>query len=1040
MSINIKKRLLCIALVLIIVSTVTAVSVAVFAEDTAVIPESAYIGETYKIPSTVEVDGNQLSVSARVIAPSGKTYAATRLSVSEIGRYTVEYINDGKVVKTQYCVCVRRPTDLVSTNSFATVEGIADYKYYDSKALSGVKVQVQKGATITVEREIDMTNCTKNDILASVVIEPTVQGSRDFGGMNLTFTDVEDPSVYFTVITTCGNQDTRGEPGRAYIRAGGNGQLAGGYEEKSGSFVWNTTDIYGARAPFSFQADVLGNASNFDFALKLCYDSDENALYIANGEGSLFGKPYRIVDFDEVANFGTNIWTGFPSGRARLTITFDRFVEESGSVIINQVGGIDFSQENLPDTEAPQITVDLNGEHSVPNSYVGATYNVFNATAWDFYDLETSVTSRVYYKTADGLIDVAVRNGSFVTDKVGEYVIEYVSQDKSGNIATEQVSLFCVSKPNQINFGDIENISGVKIFDKVTLADPSDVRCNGGNGNLTKTLEVYSPSNKVVELTENSFVPDETGTYVARYTATDFFGHSATKEIQIEVVSVDKPVLVGEISLPEVFIKNFTYDFPAVAAKICNGNEVSDATVKYLIAGQEVVNGTFTVSGDAETVEAECLAYDGTEFVSLAKKTIPVIDGDGGKSQQKYFYNSDGSINPTLEQNSVALNVGSDGEVFFANKLSYGTFEAKFSYVTGTIGFSNAKIKLSSADDKTKTVTFTIGFSSMGLTISAKGMSAIDFATKTDVQNTAFALKFDSETNRIADIFNDEFYVLNTFDDGTQFNGFGSGIYMTISFSAVKVASTLNVTALNNQSFGYKYVQIDDNGETVLDDNGKPIPDPAGDTVAPQIVINGIYDRRLNLGDTLTVYTAQAFDVLNQVSSLTLTVYDPDNNAVLSGVSTDKEYTVKMDKIGNYRVIYTAKDTSGNGKTTKGGTSITVVDNVAPVLEVELNFKEVYRVGSKITLPKFTVSDNTENVYCDVYLQLPSGETRLLVHYANGETTSYLSAKDATYPKSFKAGNNAFVAETAGKYVVSYVAYDDSFNYVRYTAEFTVVE
>lgn len=1035
MKINV-KRLLCIALVLTIVSMVTVVSVSVFAEDSAVIPESAYIGETYKIPSTVEVDGNELAVSARVIAPSGKTYAATRLSISEIGRYTVEYIYDGEVVKTQYCVCVRRPTDLISTNSFATVEGIADYKYHNSKALSGVKVQVKNGASITVEREIDMTDRTKNDILVSVVVEPNVQSSRDFGGMVLTFTDVDDPSVYFTVIATCGNQDTRGEPGRAYIRAGGNGQLAGGYED--GKF--NTTDIYGARAPFSFQADVLNNAtSQFDYALKLCYDSEENALYLANGESNLYGKPYRVVDFDEVANFGTNIWSGFPSGRAKLTITFDRFVEESGNVIINQVGGIDFSQESLLDTEAPQITVDLNGEHSVPNSYVGATYNVFDATAWDFYDLETLVTSRVYYKMADSLIDVAVRNGSFVTDKVGEYVIEYVSQDKSGNVATEPLSLFCVSKSNQINFGDVENVSEVNVFDKVTLADPSDVRCSGGNGNLTKTLAVYSPSDKVVELTENSFVPDEIGTYIARYTATDFFGNSATKEIQIEVVSVDKPVLVGEISLPEVFIKNFTYDFPAVEAKICNGSEVCDATVKYIIAGQEVVNGTFTVGGDAETVEAECLAYDGTEFVSLAKKTIPVIDGDGGKSQEKYFYNGDGTIDSTLEQNSVALNVKNDGEVFFANKLSFGSFDVKFSYVTGTIGFSNAKIKLSSADDKTKSVTFTIGFSSVGLTISAKWMSAIDFPTKTDTQNTAFSLKFDSETNRISDIFSDAFYVLTMFDDGTEFNGFGSGIYMTISFSAVKVESTLNVTALNNQSFGYKYVQTDENGETMLDENGKPIPDNAGDTVAPQIVTNGIYDRRLNLGDTLTVYTAQAFDVLNQVGSLTLTVYDPENNIVLSGVP-DKEYTVTMDKIGSYRVIYSAKDTSGNGKTTKGGTSITVVDNVDPVLEVNLNFKEVYRVGSKISLPKFTVSDNAENVYCDVFLQLPSGETRLLVHYENGTTTSYLSSKDATYPKSFKAGDNAFIAETAGKYVISYVAYDDSFNYVRYTAEFTVVD
>lgn len=1021
-----KKRLTCFALVIALLSTVTVLAVSVYAENDVTVPSSGHMGESHPLPSEVTVDGKKVPVTARVITPSGRSYSATRLDITEIGRYTVELVDgNGQVVSTQYCTAIRRSTDMISTNNYASVQGLADYQYYSSdKGLSGVKVNVSAGAEITVEREIDMTNRTKNDILSSVVIEPAQKGSRDFGRMILTFTDVDDPSVYFTVVTTTGNQDTKGNGGRAYIRAGGNGQLAGGYEQNATGFTWNTTDIYGARAPFSFQADVLNDlTSNFDFACKLCYDSDENALYLANGEIDLYGEPYLVVDFDDVSIFGTNVWGGFPSGRAKLTITFDFFVNKTGSVIINQVDGIDLSSEQLADTEAPQITVDLGGERYAPNSYIGASYKIFDAIGSDFYDLETPVTARVYYKSGDARLDVAVKDGCFVTDRVGEYEIEYRSQDRSGNLATEVVSLFCVSNPNQIVIDlDAESIEA-DVFTKVTLKDASEIRCTGGNGNLTKTLKVYSPSSEIIDLVENSFVPDTIGMYKAEYTATDFFGNAETKTVEITVNAVDKPVFIGQISLPELFIKGFTYEFPAVEAILCEDGNVKAANVRYFVGDSEVVNGNFTVDGNDETVKVECRAYYGNEqYVSL-EKTIPVVDGNGGKDQHNYFYNADNTVTTALLKDSVALDAMSDGEIFFANKLNNSLLDASFSFQNGSIGFSSASIKLSSADDKTKTVTFTIGFSSLGLTISAKGLSATTFATKNDTQNTFFAIDFDGTTNRISDIAGNVLYELAYYDDGTEFNGFSGGIYLSVGFTSVKMQSRLCVTAINNQAFGYKY-----------DDS------PVGDKVAPQIVIDGVYSRRLMLGDTLTLYTATAFDVLNQVQDLTLTVYDPDNNQILSKVEPNKLYTVTLDKVGRYRIVYSATDTVGNSKGAAAGTTINVVDNVTPELSVKLDFDELYRVGSTIELPKFTVTDNTENVYCDIYLQLPSNETRLLAHYQNGVTISYLSASDSNYPSSFKAGESAFVLEEAGKYVISYVAYDDSFNYVRYTAEFTAVE
>lgn len=1024
-----KKKLICIILAVALLSSVIALT-AVFAEDSKQIPSSGNLGDKFDLPTIV--DGQ--NVTARIIAPSGKTYSAKRLELTEIGQYTVEYYNsNGDLVETKYCVAIRRSTDMFTTNNYATIKGIDKYKYTNVKNLTGVKFEVSTGASITLEREIDMTNRTQKDVLTSIVIEPTTAPqqkddetvySRDFGRMILTYTDVEDPSVYFTVITTTGNQDTKGDGGRAYVRAGGNGQLAGGYEEKNGAYSFNTTDIYGARAPFSFQAEVLhNNSSNYEFALKLCYDSEENALYLANGEDNLYGKPYRIVDFDEVSNFGTNIWTGFPSGRAKLTVTFDYFVNKTGNIIFTEADGIDFSQENLVDDQAPEITVDMGGETSAPNSYVGATYKIFDATATDFFDLATKVSASVYYVDGENRIDVNVQNGAFVTNRVGKYEIVYTTTDKSGNAATKTIELYCVRNHNDITFKDIDESMDVSVFDTVNLTPADDVRCVGGNGELTRSLTVYSPTNEVVQLIDNAFIPTTIGVYRAEYKATDFFGEKGVAVININVGATDQPIFVGKISLPDVLINGFTYNFPAVSAKKVVSGAVVDAPVKYYVDEKEVTDGKFTVDATG-IIRVECRT-DGKDGEPITiYKDVYVVDGNKGLDQQNYFYSADGSVTSGLEKDYVALNAEADGTTSFANKLGNGQFKVSFSYLPTQIGFSSIDVILSSANDTSKSVTFNVTFSSMGLTVATKDLSSVNFSLKNDATNNYFAIGYTDATHTFTDVNDKAMCVLKSYDDGTEFNGFDGGIYLSIKFNSVKKASQLFVTAINNQSFGYKY----------------SIDDPAGDINGPQIIINGTYNRRQDLGSTLTVYTADAYDVLNQVETFTLSVYDPDNVAILSNVSPDKIYTVKLDKIGRYRIVYSAKDTSGNNKVTNAGTTLTVVDIVEPTLEVNSKIKELYAVGSKIKLPKFTVSDNTENVYCDVYLLLPNNETRLLLSYVNGETTSYLVPSDTNYPSSFKAGETSFYAETAGTYVLTYLAYDDSFNYVRHTIEFTVVE
>lgn len=1023
------KIVLAAALSVLMILSLTAVGVFVFAENSAIIPAQGYIGETYEIPSVIDVDGTNVKVTAKITDPDGKTYIATELKLLQIGRYTIEYLSGNKTVKTQYCVTVRRPSDLFSVNNYARIIGASEYKYTASPKISGLKFNVFNGAQINFEREIDMTSRTKNDVLSSVIIEPSSLYNRDFGQIILTFSDVEDPSVKITVVASHGNLDTVSGGGKAYVRASGNGQTSGGYEYLGGQRTFNTTDIYGSPAPFSFEASVQNNDySRFEYAFRLCYDSAENALYLTNGLDNFYGSPYLIVDFDDTSTFGTNLWSGFPSGKAKMSITFDKFVNSQGSVIVEQVDGIDMSRESLPDTESPVISVDFNGEIKAPNSLVGASYKVFNASAYEYYDLNVPVTYDVYYKNTvtNNRYDVAVKDGAFVTDKVGEYQIVYKAVDKSGNQSTQTVTLYCVGALDDVSIEGAPEKIEAQVFDCITLVSADEIRCFGGSGNFTKTLAVVDCNGNTVDLSNNSFVPDKVGVYEARYTARDFLGNVCTSITYIDVKPSGKPVFLGQISLPESFVVGFTYEFPPISAKVCNGNVVTDAAVDYYIGGQKITDGKFTVHSGAADLVAECRAYaysSQTEYSSL-QKTVKVIDGSNGKDQEKYFCNFDGNVTSVLQQDGVLLNVANDGQVFFANKLSHGQFSVNFGYLKGKVNFSTMSVTLTDAVNSTQTLTFRLTFNSAGITVATNGLPSAPFAVKEDAENVYFAIGYDNERRRLSDVNGDDLCVITHYDDSTPFNGFTNGVYLDMRFEGVKIASEISVNNVNNQPFGYK----------------RSLDDKIGDTVAPQIVIDGVFNRRFNLGDTITVFKAYAFDVLNQVSSLTLTVTDPDNNVILGNVVPDKDYTLTLDKIGRYRIVYTAADSLGNSRGAVAGTTVNVVDVIEPTLDVNFDFKQVYKTGSVIKLPDFTVTDNTDNVYCDVLLQLPSNEIRLLIHSENGAITSYLLSSDTTYPNSFKVSENSFKLEHAGKYVITYVAYDDGFNYVRKTVEIIAVD
>ena len=405
-------------------------------------------------------------------------------------------------------------------------------------------------------------------------------------------------------------------------------------------------------------------------------------------------------------------------------------------------------------------------------------------------------------------------------------------------------------------------------------------------------------------------------------------------------------------------------------------------------------------------------------------KAIPVVDGQKGKAQAAYFYNADGNVTATQEKNAIQLSVIDNGSVFFANELNRNGFLLNVSYQEGKANFSAMTVSLSDSLDGSKKISFKISFTPLGLNITVPGCDTVSFAKRMDTVASYFTLSYDNKLRSVSDIEGNSLFSVTEDDNGNAFTGFTNGVYMTLQFDGVKTDSEISLTTLNNQAFGYK------NSES----------DPIGDTVAPQVVINGEFKKRCQQGETITVFSADAFDVLGQVAGLTLSVYAPDNTCLLNRVSTDKDYALKLEKTGRYRIIYESVDCYGNSKGGSNGTNVISLDAIAPTLTVNNTLKTTYKVGDAVSLPTYAANDDSGKVNVDIFLELPNSEVRLLVQNINGKTVSYLSAQNGAYPNSFKVDENTFKLETAGRYRLTYFAYDDTYNYVMQTVAFTVVE
>ena len=428
------------------------------------------------------------------------------------------------------------------------------------------------------------------------------------------------------------------------------------------------------------------------------------------------------------------------------------------------------------------------------------------------------------------------------------------------------------------------------------------------------------------------------------------------------------------ISLPKALVEghSYTLQFPEMSLTV-NGQAVAESFV-------------------AEGTEAT-LVYTDSTGAQIGSYTLPVVDTNGSLNHCAYFYDETGKVTVKENKDDISLSFSQDAEISFIKLLSADEFAIQFSEQTTNYG----TITLTLTDEKDKNVSLTFVIDVAERTVSVNGQEAS--------LGDNLRLKYRDVSRMITNYDDQALLTCATDDDGQPFNGFASGVYLTIGFQDVTGSSVVCINRLNNQAMGHK-------------------DSTDADISEPQISIVSALSSKQQMDETFVFPQIAAYDVFSDVTETTITVEAPD------GAEYTEPFTISQ--YGRYKMLITAKDSCGNK--VKVNKVVFVNDNIAPTLTVNALSNTEYKVGDTVTVPTYTATDNMENRRVDVILILPDAQVRLLISDLNGEITYALT--DATlYNSTFRVDNTSFRTEQKGTYTLRYVANDEQYN--RAVQEFT---
>ena len=919
---------------------------------------SISIENEYKYKSDFEIENRTYTVGSETYTASSVLYypdgtVSTDINnvLNEVGKYTVKYsVRAGEnVYADSKSFIVNYPHYDVGSSKSSV-----NYCVPDGASTAGVVAKLTQNDSLVFTKYIDFTKVTPDDNLIRGYVIPDVAGSNDFTELVFTFTDSEDSSVYFKV-----HYYAYDWAYNTYVAANGQNQTPMGINQTQGL---HEDDGYGLWSYVSFKsAGSSGVVAPDVTQLFISMNYAEKKVYTLGYPGN----KTEIIDLDDTSVV-KNAWTGFPSGKARLSVDAYNYTGATATICITELFGCDDLSNNVfIDDDKPVLHIDDEYAGNMPDALKGYSYSIPEATAYDAYAYDCDVKVSVWYNYGmDNSVSVKVKDGKFVTDKVGTYGILYEAYDKIGNCSSEVRWVIAYEQISDISFNVPDNTSA-KLGEWVVVPEIDENTIEGGSGK--KSIKTYVEIGGKREEISGGFRATETGVSRVIYVVTDYVGKAWEKSYEVNITANDKPVLEQNYDVYPVYISGGTYLLPEYYAYVTkNGKlvkelckvEVEDGNGKKTYTAGE--NANIVVSNNGDPVKFTVIS-DGNILASHEAIGVAAwVQEEAGNRFHLENYLAGEGFSTEKTSNGMILTAVNDQKMsfVFGNALSSRHLTAAFGGFKGITQNSRFKINIYDATDKT-----------VGMSLVLGGKDAA-FVETEGVRHELTGVTFDENGTFTITYTNNKITVNGTEIALKKFGGFDNEkVFLEAEFSGYGENAGLTFISVGNCNFN-----------TAQSDRFAPIITSTHETGGVQVK-----------GSEYTLYSPIAYDVYSPNLEYYLTVFAPDgsfakdiNGVVLNKVDPTVNYVIGLSDIGEYKVEYVIAEAK-NFLTRQNKSSLKytliIADEDAPELIWKGSFPTELTVGDTFIVPEYEVSDNyssKENIIVRVFVETPASQLIML--------------------------------------------------------------
>ncbi len=952
--------------------------------------ESYSLNDNFSVPKAmIEKDKTYYDAIGVLTFPSGKTVIDASTTLDETGTYSLEYrAKEGKKVITANVQFQVVGTLYSVTGSRSTTEyGV--HSLVPNK--QGVKVSLAASEKFVYNKVINLNEVALTDNLLSFFVTPEVYGSQDTNRLFITLTDVYDKDNVVTLVLKKVQSNSGGTWAETTTYAG---VYAVGQPETAVAPSNSGTVTYNGMNYTLYKTHPFGTAMQFSMIgepyvdygveeLSVRWDNKNNAIYLATNSG----QEKMIADLD-APEFFDNPWSGFTTGEVSMAVYANQYVANKVNFVVTELIGSDITSLEYVDTTKPIITPNYGKyqENDLPNAIINKPYKIFPVSGFDAKDGELIVKTNVYYNYGgSNKVQVSIENGAFVPTLERPYTIVYTATDNAGNVATKAVQINVVTSDSPIAI----SLSGGQ---NTGLAGQSVTIPTAQVSSTLKDYEIKTTvkvGNTEYQVKDGAFVPMEAGKYVVTYTAESYV-ESTSVDYEVNVTAYDQPIFAIQPLLPKYFISNCVYSIETPTAyNFTNGKATENKVVVKAKAddGQvkEIDANAFKVPETSKITVIYATENKGkTAEISY---TVPVVNvGYGGSLNfTKYFSTVDALA--TQEQDGVLVSTSSNNnKVEFINSfnLSKISFRIKLDVASMNVGKVNFYVdNLSSANEPIKIT-----------------LRKTDKATEVMVNDgTAYPIeeqwlsgkvfRFDVDLKERTIICNQRTVALTTDLAGNEYLVADAyTVYLSMQIKDVSGNGAIKITNVN----------------------GQPMNASDGDYIDPVIVGEAVRGT-FSIGEKITIDPIMASDVLDPSITCSVSVKAPDGTfatatdgtALKKAKSAGKTYQFELMQTGVYMITYEAVDTNGNPASY--AFAINVVDKNPPEIVVDTTAVSA-KVGDTITVRKCVVTDDMS----------AEEKVTVLITVTTPDLTIY-------------SVEETFEITKAGKYTVTYYAYDEANNF-----------